>query len=178
MLREGNFLDGPGLEIFIGKFTFWNNPKLAAKMRVSSEEFGVGISYLLITAFWQKHEGGRSLCIEDGRIDSVSQDSCHGLLGIDGCHGGRSSSSVGIECYSPREIPFSLEWRVSILGGLCEYERTQKQKGWIKTEHRQLQLEAETIFVVQEGQHSKEKKKTRKSLRRPEAACIKGRFPN
>eukprot|EP00983_Pelagomonas_calceolata_P130484 1161687-Pelagomonas_calceolata.AAC.15 len=45
----------------IRKFTLWNNPKLAAKVRVSSEEFGVGISYHQITACWQKHEGGRSL---------------------------------------------------------------------------------------------------------------------
>eukprot|EP00983_Pelagomonas_calceolata_P035727 1118333-Pelagomonas_calceolata.AAC.2 len=35
------------------------------------------------------------------------------------CHGGQRSStgSVGIECYSPRRKPFSLEWRVSITAG-------------------------------------------------------------
>eukprot|EP00983_Pelagomonas_calceolata_P065686 1148689-Pelagomonas_calceolata.AAC.1 len=38
------------------------------------------------------------------------------------CHGFQSSSSIGIECYSPRERLFSLEWRVPILGGLSEYE--------------------------------------------------------
>eukprot|EP00983_Pelagomonas_calceolata_P006732 220701-Pelagomonas_calceolata.AAC.1 len=41
MLRESNFLSGPGLGIVVGKFTFWNGPKLVAKV-------------------W-KHEGGRSL---------------------------------------------------------------------------------------------------------------------
>eukprot|EP00983_Pelagomonas_calceolata_P034534 1082296-Pelagomonas_calceolata.AAC.1 len=48
------------------------------------EEFRVGISYQ-ITISWQKHhdEGGRSLCIADGRVDSVSQDLCHGLIVID-----------------------------------------------------------------------------------------------
>eukprot|EP00983_Pelagomonas_calceolata_P078811 1154387-Pelagomonas_calceolata.AAC.2 len=84
ILRENYFLAGPGLRIAIGKFTFWNNPKLAAKLWVSSEEFGVGISYQ-ITVSWQKHhdEGVHSLCIADGRVDSVLQDLCHGLIVID-----------------------------------------------------------------------------------------------
>eukprot|EP00983_Pelagomonas_calceolata_P097316 1158231-Pelagomonas_calceolata.AAC.12 len=43
---------------FPGECIFWNGPKLVAKM--------------WITAFWQRH-GGRSLCIEDGRVDSMSQ---------------------------------------------------------------------------------------------------------
>eukprot|EP00983_Pelagomonas_calceolata_P075534 1153057-Pelagomonas_calceolata.AAC.3 len=94
MLRESNFLAGPGLGIVIGKFTFWNNPKLAAKMRLSSEEFGVRISYHQITTCWQKHEGDRSLCIEDGRINSVSQDLCHGLIIIDSMPSATPSNGV------------------------------------------------------------------------------------
>eukprot|EP00983_Pelagomonas_calceolata_P020548 646828-Pelagomonas_calceolata.AAC.1 len=43
MLRESNFLAGPGLGIVIGKLTFWNDPKLAAKIRVGIEEFGEGL---------------------------------------------------------------------------------------------------------------------------------------
>eukprot|EP00983_Pelagomonas_calceolata_P002605 87045-Pelagomonas_calceolata.AAC.1 len=66
MLRESNFLAGPGLGIVVGKFVFWSGPKLAAKMQVSSEDFGIGISYHQLTPCWQKHEGGRSLCIKDG----------------------------------------------------------------------------------------------------------------
>eukprot|EP00983_Pelagomonas_calceolata_P047011 1140428-Pelagomonas_calceolata.AAC.2 len=72
MLRESNFLAGSGLGIVIDNFAFWNNPKLAAKMRVSSEKFGVWIRYHQATACWQKHESGRSLCIEDGRVGSMS----------------------------------------------------------------------------------------------------------
>eukprot|EP00983_Pelagomonas_calceolata_P083657 1156206-Pelagomonas_calceolata.AAC.3 len=84
MLRESCFLAGPGLGIVIGKLILWNGPKLVVEVQISSEEFGVGISYHQITAFWQKHEGGGSLCIEDGRLDSVPQDLCHGLIVIDG----------------------------------------------------------------------------------------------
>eukprot|EP00983_Pelagomonas_calceolata_P027402 860590-Pelagomonas_calceolata.AAC.1 len=84
---------GLGLGIVIGKFTLWKNPKLTAKMRVSSEEFGVGISYHQITACWQKHEGGCSLCIEDSRVDSMSQDLCHGLIVIDGVVDGNLQES-------------------------------------------------------------------------------------
>eukprot|EP00983_Pelagomonas_calceolata_P117789 1160445-Pelagomonas_calceolata.AAC.8 len=51
--RESNFLAGPGLGIVVGKFFFWSGPKLVAKV-------------------W-KHEGGCSLCIEDGRVDSILQ---------------------------------------------------------------------------------------------------------
>eukprot|EP00983_Pelagomonas_calceolata_P059581 1145977-Pelagomonas_calceolata.AAC.2 len=59
MPRESNFLAGTGLGIVKG-----------------------------ITACWQKHECGRSLSIEDsssdGRVDSVSQDLCHGPIVING----------------------------------------------------------------------------------------------
>eukprot|EP00983_Pelagomonas_calceolata_P078828 1154399-Pelagomonas_calceolata.AAC.2 len=37
--------------------------QLAAKMRVSSEEFGVGINCHQLTAQWQKYEDGRSLLL-------------------------------------------------------------------------------------------------------------------
>eukprot|EP00983_Pelagomonas_calceolata_P066037 1148840-Pelagomonas_calceolata.AAC.4 len=42
MLRKSNFLAGPGLGIIIGELTFLNDPKLVAKVRVSSEWFRVG----------------------------------------------------------------------------------------------------------------------------------------
>eukprot|EP00983_Pelagomonas_calceolata_P019539 614882-Pelagomonas_calceolata.AAC.3 len=45
MLRESNFLAGPGLGIVVGECISWNDPKLVAKMRVGSEEFEVGIRY-------------------------------------------------------------------------------------------------------------------------------------
>eukprot|EP00983_Pelagomonas_calceolata_P001320 44862-Pelagomonas_calceolata.AAC.1 len=41
------------------------------------------------------------------------------------CHGGQSFSSVGFECYSPRERPFSLGWRVSKFGRHCEFLRAR-----------------------------------------------------
>eukprot|EP00983_Pelagomonas_calceolata_P046554 1140236-Pelagomonas_calceolata.AAC.2 len=45
MLRKSNFLAGPELGIVICKFIFWDGPKLLAKLRVYSEEFGVGVGY-------------------------------------------------------------------------------------------------------------------------------------
>eukprot|EP00983_Pelagomonas_calceolata_P055790 1144291-Pelagomonas_calceolata.AAC.2 len=51
---EGIFLAGPGLGIVMRSFEYL-------------------LGYHRLTACWQKHEGGHSPCIEDGRLDGVPQ---------------------------------------------------------------------------------------------------------
>eukprot|EP00983_Pelagomonas_calceolata_P010385 336931-Pelagomonas_calceolata.AAC.1 len=53
----------------MGEFTFWNGPELVAKLRVSIEEFWIGVAYHMPASAtcWQKHECGCSLCVKDGR---------------------------------------------------------------------------------------------------------------
>eukprot|EP00983_Pelagomonas_calceolata_P048249 1140980-Pelagomonas_calceolata.AAC.1 len=94
MLRETNFLAGPGLGIVIGKVTLWKGLKLVAKMWLSSER-------RKSSNIWMGGNCG-------GHPKEF--------------HGGQSSCSVGIECYSPRERPFSLGWCVPIFGGHCGCE--------------------------------------------------------
>eukprot|EP00967_Tisochrysis_lutea_P114141 scaffold181684_cov21-Tisochrysis_lutea.AAC.1 len=64
MLRDSNVLAGLGLGIvatIVGNFAFLNNPKVAAKMR--------------LTACWEKHEGGRNLYgVANGNAEILNEE--------------------------------------------------------------------------------------------------------
>eukprot|EP00983_Pelagomonas_calceolata_P058799 1145633-Pelagomonas_calceolata.AAC.1 len=53
--------------------------KFITEMWVNSDEFGMGVSYHLLSLDREEHESSSGLCVEKGGVDNMTQGLCHSI---------------------------------------------------------------------------------------------------
>ena len=66
MLRKGYFLVEEGLWIVVAKVSTIDGSKFTTEMWIGSDEFGIGVSYHVLSPYREEHESSSGRCVENG----------------------------------------------------------------------------------------------------------------